>query len=139
VTDGHAEPEPSPAPGVVRGGFVRNVLPALAWAVAIFIGGGSGMPQPNIESLWLSFDKVEHALAFGGLQVLGFRALRYELPESARTALLWLAALLSVLAGIALELYQLGLPDRSADVKDALADAVGAVIGATVLGFLRWP
>ena len=121
----------------MRGGFVSHVLPALAWAIAIFVGGGPGMPQPNLETLWLSFDKLEHALAFGALQALSFRALRYEMPASARAALLWVAALISVVAGIALELYQLGLPDRSADVKDAVADAVGAAIGAVLLTFVR--
>ena len=138
MSDGHADPPPRES-GVIRGGFALNVLPALIWAVAIFIGGGSGMPQPHLDTPWLSIDKLEHALAFGGLQGLGVRALRYEMPGSSRAVLLWLAALISVLAGIALELYQLGLPDRSADVADAVADAVGAVIAATVLGRLRWP
>jgi VanZ family protein len=123
----------------VRGGFVRNVLPALLWAVAIFIGGGPGMPQPSIEGLAIPIDKLDHLLAFCGLQVLCFRALRYELPGRTRRRLLWLAALVSVLFGILLEIYQLGLPDRSAEVADAVADTIGAVLGATVLGFLRWP
>jgi VanZ family protein len=123
----------------VRGGFVRNVLPALLWAFAIFIGGGPGVPQPSIEGLYVPLDKIDHLVAFCGLQVLCFRALRYELPGRTRRRMLWLAALVSVLFGILLELYQLGLPDRSAEVADAVADAIGAVVGATVLGFLPWP
>jgi VanZ family protein len=123
----------------VRGGFARNVLPALLWALAIFIGGGPGVPQQNIEGLAIPIDKVDHLVAFCGLQVLCFRALRYELPGRTRRALLWLAALVSVLFGILLEIYQLGLPDRSAEVADAVADAIGAVLGATLLGFLPWP
>ena len=139
MADGHAEPTPPREGGVIRGGFARNVLPALLWAIAIFIGGGPGVPQPSVDGLFIPIDKLDHAIAFCGLQVLGFRALRYELPGRTRPSLLWLAALVSVLFGIALELYQLGLPDRSAEVADAVADAVGAVIGATVLGLLRWP
>ncbi|HWP09065.1 MAG TPA: VanZ family protein [Polyangiaceae bacterium] len=123
----------------VRGGFVRNVLPALLWALAIFIGGGPGVPQPSIEGLAIPIDKIDHLVAFCGLQVLCFRALRYELPTRSRRGLLWLAALVSVLFGVLLEIYQLGLPDRSAEVADAVADAIGAVLGATVLGFLPWP
>ena len=130
------ESNPQPAGGErVRGGFLINVLPALAWAIAIFIGGGPGVRQPSIDLI--PIDKLEHALAFCGLQVLGFRALRYELPGRARPALLWVAALISVLFGIALEIYQLGLPDRSAEVADAVADALGALIGAAGLHFAR--
>jgi VanZ family protein len=122
-----------------RGGFVRNVLPALLWALAIFVGGGPGVPQPSVEGLAIPLDKIDHLIAFCGLQVLCFRALRYELPGRTRHALLWAAALVSVLFGILLEIYQLGLPDRSAEVADAVADAIGAVLGATVLGLLPWP
>ena len=136
MADGRPEPQPA-GEQRVRGGFLVNVLPALAWAIAIFIGGGPGVRQPSIDLI--PIDKLEHAVAFCGLQVLGFRALRYELPNRTRPALLWSAALISVAFGIALEVYQLGLPDRSADVADAVADAVGAVLGATVLSFLRWP
>ena len=121
--------------GGVRKGFASHVLPALLWAVAIFIGGGPGVKQPFNG---IGIDKVEHALAFLGLQVLCFRALRYELPERGRRELLWFAALASLLFGVALELYQLGLPDRSAEVADAVADGVGAAIGALVLGRLGW-
>lgn len=139
MADGHSEPTPPRVGGVIRGGFARNVLPALLWAGAIFVGGGPGVPQPTVDGLFIPIDKLDHTVAFCGLQVLGFRALRYEMPGRTRRSLLWLAALVSVLFGIALELYQLGLPDRSAEVADAVADAVGAVIGATVLGFVRWP
>jgi VanZ family protein len=126
--------------GPVRGGFLTHVLPALLWTLAIFIGGGSGMPQPEVSffELPFGFDKVQHVLAFGALQALCFRALRYELPERRRRGLLWLAAFMALLAGIGLELYQLGLPDRSADVADAAADGVGAALGALLLDKLPW-
>jgi VanZ family protein len=136
IADGPTPSDRAPTRPPVRAGFVLNVLPALLWAAAIFVGGGSGMPQPHLAT-GIPFDKVQHFLAFGGLQVLCFRALRYERPESRRRTLLWVAALLSLLFGIALELYQLGLPDRSAEVADALADGVGAAFGALLLGRLR--
>jgi VanZ family protein len=114
------------------GGFVRHVLPALVWTLAIFIGGSSGVPQPKID-VGLPTDKVNHVAAFLGLQLLSYRALRYLRPERARVRSRWLAALAAVFVGIALELYQLGLPDRSAEVADVMADAVGAVVGALAL------
>lgn len=113
-------------------GFVRHVLPALLWTLAIFIGGSSGVPQPKID-VGLPTDKVNHVVAFLGLQLLSYRALRYALPDKTRASARWLAVLVAVLVGVALELYQLGLPDRDADVADVVADSVGAIIGALSL------
>jgi VanZ family protein len=114
------------------------VLPALLWATAIFIGGSSGVPQPKLDmGLPIPTDKVNHVLAFLGLQLLSYRAFRYALPSRGRTPLRWLAVLAAVFVGIALELYQLGLPDRSAEVGDVVADSVGATLGALVLTLLR--
>jgi VanZ family protein len=124
------------APEPLNGGFARNVLPALAWAVAIFIGGSSGVPQPHLD-VGLPTDKVNHLAAFLGLQLLSYRALRYALPAWRRLPLRWLAVLAAVLVGVALELYQLGLPDRSAEAADVVADSIGALIGALVLTALR--
>lgn len=119
---------------------MRNVVPALAWAIAIFIGGSSGVPQPEID-IGLESDKLNHLAAFGGLQLLTYRALRYALPLSTRAPLRWIAVVAATLVGVLLELYQLGLPDRSADVADAIADAIGATVGALVLTLLArtWP
>jgi VanZ family protein len=116
----------------VRGGFVPNVVPALVWAVAIFVGGSSGVPQPKFD-IGLPSDKVNHLAAFCGLQLLTYRALRYALPLRAPAPLRWIAVIVATFVGILLELYQLGLPDRSADVADALADAAGALVGVAVL------
>jgi VanZ family protein len=129
VTEGDAHA------GVPRGGFAGNVLPALLWAIAIFVGGSSGVPQPKID-LGLPTDKVNHVLAFLGMQLWSYRALRYARPSQSRASLRWLSALSAVLVGVALELYQLGLPDRSADVADVMADSVGAAIGALALTLL---
>ena len=133
-----APPAPASAPTepVLPGGFARNVLPALVWAIAIFIGGSSGVPQPRID-VGLPTDKVNHVVAFLGLQLLSYRALRYALPQRRRVPLRWLAVLVAVTVGIALELYQLGLPDRSAEVEDVMADSVGALVGAVALTCLR--
>jgi VanZ family protein len=116
------------------GGFTWNVLPAFLWTLGIFIGASGGPPHPFVD-MPFGFDKFEHAGAFLGLQFLSYRALRYGLPDFGRVALRWLGAAASVFAGIALEVYQAGLPDRSAEIQDVIADAVGAVIGALVLKF----
>ncbi len=127
--------EPRPA---VRGGFAVNVLPALAWTLAIFLGGGAQPIEPSADvRLPLPFDKSEHVLAFLVLSVLGFRAVRYELTGLRRWQLALLAAGAAILVGVLLEVYQLALPDRSAEVADAVADAVGASIGALFVLLFR--
>ena len=77
------------------------------------------------------------SLFFLVLAVLTARAVRYELPERARFGRVGLAVLLSVAIGVLLEIYQLALPDRSAEVADAVADAIGAVLGGAALIALR--
>jgi glycopeptide antibiotics resistance protein len=50
----------------------------------------------------------------------------------------WLRVLVASLAfSTAIELAQLGIPDRSADVDDVLLNVVGALLGYTILTALR--
>jgi len=132
---GSTPPEARPGP---RGGFARNVLPALLWIIAIFVGGGGQPVQlPGEIGLPVPVDKSEHLLAFLVLSVLGFRALRYELSGMKRWQLALLAAASATAIGVLLEIYQLALPDRSAEVADAVADAIGASFGALVVLLVR--
>ncbi len=133
-----SEGPPARPDSAEQGGFLRHVLPALLWAVAIFIGGGGGIPQVTGEGLGIPYDKVMHVGAFLAMQALCFRALRYELRDRSRGSLLLLAAVLSILFGIALEVYQMGLPDRSAELSDAVADGIVAALGALLLTKVPW-
>lgn len=122
----------TPASG--PGGFARNVLPAVLWTVALFFGGG-GPPPPEGpgELIGVPSDKLLHTVAFLVLAMLTARAVRYELPGRGPLARVGLAVSVSVAIGVLLEVYQLALPDRSAEVADAVADAIGAVLGGVVL------
>ncbi len=117
------------------GGFFLNVVPALLWTVAIFIGGSVGISNPRV-SMPFGFDKLMHVGAFFGLQLLSYRALRFALPHVSLRALRWCGALASLLAGIALEILQSGLPNRSGDLQDVVADALGAALGVVALRLL---
>ena len=113
-----------------RGGFVLHVMPAVLYAIAVFYGGSvSKTPMPSVSHL----DKVVHLLAFAGMQLAWFRAVRYESP---RLALKWqvlIAAAIASAVGAGLELYQLALRYRSAEFLDWVADTAGAVLAAAVL------
>ena len=84
-------------------------LVLLYWPRAVQPGGG------------LPWDKIVHALIFGLVVFTGVRA---GLPLRA-----WLAVTLAHAAGSELLQHWL-LPNRSGDVWDAVADAVGALAAA---------
>jgi VanZ family protein len=132
-SDATATPATTPS-----GGFARNVAPAVLWTVALFFGGG-GPPPPEGpgELIGVPSDKLLHAVAFLVLSLLMARAVRYELPAGRRRLHVGLAVALSVAIGVLLEVYQLALPDRSAEVADAVADSIGAVLGGAALRALR--
>lgn len=129
--------EAGPSPGRIRG-FLWNVVPAALWTVALFFGGG-GPPPPEGpgELIGIPSDKLLHAVAFLVLTVLTARAVRFELPRRARSSRVALAVTISMAVGVLLEVYQLALPDRSAEVADAVADSIGAVLGGAALLALR--
>lgn len=118
------------------GSFVRDVFPALAWAALVFLGGALPSP-PSPPDLGFPVDKLQHAVAFGVLTFLADRALRYELPTVPLRLLPWLGALASIALGGALELFQLVVPERSAELMDLAADAAGALFAALVMRRIR--
>ncbi|MFZ4650845.1 MAG: VanZ family protein [Rubrivivax sp.] len=78
------------------------------------------------------WDKLDHALAFGSLGFAGLLALR-----RVRLAAVWVVAGLAVLGG-AIEILQMYVPSRQADLRDVYADVIGAVIGVVLaLALLR--
>jgi VanZ family protein len=117
-------------------GFGSQVLPAIVYIVAIFWLGGARIPGPFVPPQGIPVDKIEHAFAFGLMQVFLWRALRYEFPALSPERQSWAAALLASAFGGILELYQASIPYRSADVWDFVADAIGASITAILV--LRW-
>ena len=103
--------------------------PALAWASAIF---WLSSQEQLVEMPWaLSWDKLHHSFAYAVGGAAFAHALRGRLP--------WLAVALGVLYGASDELHQWFVPGRHADVRDWVADAVGAVAGVFLYrSFLSW-
>lgn len=123
----------SPKPEPARGGFFVRVMPALLYTFAIFYGGlvrprGGGMAFEHA-------DKALHAMAFGLMQLVVFRALRFELPKLGFRRQNLLALGLVVAAGGALEIAQAFTGYRSAELLDLLADAAGAGLVAAGLAW----
>ena len=100
-------------------------LPVVVYMAAIFVASADADPPlPERVS-----DKWMHLLAYAGLAVVVARAVAGGLPRRVT----WRVALaaLSIAIGYAVtdELHQMFVPNRSADVYDLLADAIGAAAG----------
>ena len=123
-----------------RGSFTANQLPAILWAVLIFVS--SSIPSALIPSLKVTdIDKLLHFGVYFLLSFFTYRALRNQtrIPVLARRALLW-TVLLIILYGATDEIHQYFVPGRSADVLDLVADTLGAcvlVAGVWIRGRMR--
>jgi VanZ family protein len=116
-----------------RGSFAKNVLPAFAYAALVFWGGTIDVPPPPFDAPGVPWDKLGHVVAFALMQLVWWRAVRYELASLGPRKQSFLAALIAALLGGVLELYQAALPHRSAELLDLLADVVGATLAALLV------
>jgi VanZ family protein len=101
----------------------------IGWAVALatlalVVGAKALVPHPTGPTL--GWDKANHAAAFA---VLAFTGL-FTFRSSARP-LFWVSFLLMAF-GVGIEIAQLYVPGRSADLADVVADAAGIVLGLAV-------
>jgi VanZ family protein len=105
---------------------------ALAFKLA-FVGATlmvvvlSLLPGKDLPAVGIS-DKLEHVIAYAILALLGGLAF----PR----ATMLLAVMLSAL-GIAMEICQIVVPGRSAEIADAVADAIGVGLVLVPLFVLR--
>ena len=101
--------------------------PPLGLCVTIFIESSSRVPDigPDLPH----FDKAVHFLVFGLLGILFYRA--FGTLAALKDHEIWrICAAISTatLYGVSDELHQWFVPYRSADVWDAVADAIGAIV-----------
>ena len=116
--------------------FLRFQLPALLWAVTIFIA--SSIPAYSIPNLAIfSHDKLLHLLVYFIFTALVYIALSHQtrFPALSHRPLLW-AILTAGIYGATDEFHQ-SFTGRSADVRDLLADIAGALLLAAVVLVVR--
>ena len=118
----------------IPAGFVRNQLPAIGWAAAIFVG--SSIPGKALPDLgFRPQDEIAHILEFG---ILGFLMLR-AFEHTSRSGLRRHAAVWTGICGVGWalmdEVHQLFVPGRFASPYDFMADTAGILVG---LGIALW-
>ncbi len=89
-------------------------------------------PTPSLPGL----DKLVHAGVYALLAFLAARAFATLPRPCAPRTLAWAAAVFAVCYGLSDEVHQAFVPERTADIGDLVADALGAVAGAAF--YLRW-
>jgi len=113
--------------------ILKGYWPALAWSLIILLLTGlPGDVFPEIKSFWewLSPDKVVHLFIFGALSFLILFGHRDKYESGNRKKLVLTAVVITILYGILTELLQRYVfIGRSGNVFDALADAIGALLG----------
>ena len=107
-------------------------VPVVLYAGVIFFLSAQSHPEDQLPSFLLRnvSDKVLHAVEYGILSLLCYRAFRRAAgPAAARQAVV-LAILTASVYGLTDEVHQTLVPLREASWQDWLADTIGAVIGA---------
>ena len=120
----------------VRHPFIRFQLPALLWAVTIFIA--SSIPAYSIPNLSIfSHDKLLHLLVYFIFTSLVYIALIHQtrFPALSQRPLLW-SAIIAAIYG-ALDEFHQSFTGRSSDVLDLLADVAGALLLIAIVLVVR--
>jgi VanZ family protein len=110
--------------------------PVVGYAGLIFSLSALSHPEEQLPLFVLKgiSDKVLHAVEYGMLALLCYRAFRWAAgPVVARQAVV-LAIVTASVFGITDEVHQLFVPLREASWQDWLADTVGATLAAVGVG-----
>ena len=102
-------------------------LPALIWAIAIFVQSSfSSITPPPIGGIYS--DKLAHAVVYAILGYLTTRAFQNSSSSKlAERAILW-SIIACIFYGMSDEIHQYFVPGRYADIADLLADSVGVLV-----------
>lgn len=116
---------------VVGCGRLAHWGAVIAYAGLIFYTSAQSRPPRSLETLVEVFgDAAVHAIEYGVLSVLCYRAFAYATGAWAATHAIGLAIVASTAYGITDEIHQAFVPLRDADPIDVVMDALGATIAA---------
>lgn len=114
------------------GQVLQYWLPVVLYAGVIFFLSAQSHPEDQLPSFLFKevSDKALHAVEYGVLAVLCYRAFRWAAWPAAAQQAVMLAIVTASVYGLMDEMHQALVPLRDASWQDWLADTVGAVIGA---------
>ncbi|MCE2503875.1 MAG: VanZ family protein [Chlorobi bacterium] len=113
-------------------GIVIYVLPLILYCTGLFLF--ISLPDPQMPSFDFDFaDKLNHVGAFFVMTILAYRAGSWMMKERKIGQLILIATLFSALYGAGVEIQQMFVPERSAEIADWLADIVGVLLAIPVI------
>jgi len=110
--------------------FVRYHLPAIIWAVLIFISSSLVVKVPHIDRLGEWTDEFYHVLEYAIFGFLLARSFSHSAVEGFRNNVLFVSFFIGAFYGVTDEIHQIFVPGREAGWLDAAADAVGTLLGS---------
>jgi VanZ family protein len=113
----------------------RLLLWGPVWAYMALIFFASSVPGDQLPGVF--WDKLEHLLAYTVLGVLFLIPLAEGRLSQVTITTAAIAVMLSTLYGGFDEVHQAFTPDRTSDVRDLLADCLGAALGVAAMLLLR--
>jgi VanZ family protein len=107
-------------------------VPVALYAGAIFYLSALSHPEDQLPSFLLRdvSDKVLHAVEYGILSLLCYRAFRWAAGSAVARQAVVLAIVAASVFGLTDEVHQVFVPLRESSWQDWLADTIGAVMGA---------
>jgi VanZ family protein len=113
-------------------------MPVVLYAGTIFFLSAQSHPEDQLPLFVLRdiSDKVLHAVEYGILSLLCYRAFRWAAGSVVARQAVVLAIVTASVYGITDEVHQAFVPFRESGWQDWLADTIGAMIGATSGRFL---
>ena len=107
-------------------------VPVALYAGAIFFLSAQSHPEDQLPSFLLKdvSDKVLHAVEYGILALLCYRAFRWAAGPAVAQQAVVLAIVTASVFGVTDEMHQAFVPLRDVSWQDWLADTIGAIIGA---------
>ena len=125
---------------IARHGVMVQVLwywvPVVLYAGTIFSLSSQSYPEEQLPSFLFEgvSDKVLHAVEYGILSLLCYRAFRWAAGSAVARQAVVLAIVTASVFGLTDEVHQLFVPLREASWQDWLADTVGATLAAVGVG-----
>ncbi|MDZ4844156.1 MAG: VanZ family protein [Chitinophagales bacterium] len=120
--------------------FLKNYLPALVWALFIFLLSmlpGKFIAPANIWDI-VNFDKLGHLFVFFVLMVFSLRGLSKQIRSAPAFRFMLFTFLICSAYGFLIEVMQGTLSnDRQFDIYDGIANMLGCLLGGIVFKYVR--
>lgn len=113
--------------------ILESIWPSILWTISVFML--LSMPMGKVQDTGIldlvEFDKLVHLILFAGFTFLWGKYLCFK-SNKKHAFILILLIFLGFGFGLGMEFYQKYFTERNFSILDAVADTIGAIIGASL-------